>query len=249
MSNTCRIAIILLAFSIATSVLARRPDGAGAAIFEDKQSSWEQHQSLQQNSVFKGLQWRDVGPIVQGGRIVDIEVAPDQPYTFYAAYASGGLWKTTNNGVTFDPLFDDMPTMIMGDIAIDPSNPQTIWVGTGEPNSSRSSYGGLGIYRSDDGGITWQHKGLNETDRIGRVLVDPRNSNRIIVAALGKLYTPGGQRGVFVSNDGGQSWRNTLPGGDWTGAVDLVMAPSDPDVIYAATWDRKRTPWEFTEGG
>ncbi len=249
MSNIFRTAIVLLAFSVATSVSARRPEGAGPAVFEDKQSSWEQHQSLQQSSIFKGLQWRDIGPIVQGGRVVDIEVAPDQPYTFYAAYASGGLWKTTNNGVTFEPLFDHMPTMIMGDIAIDPNNPQTIWVGTGEPNSSRSSYGGLGIYRSDDGGKSWQHKGLNETDRIGRVLVDPRNSNRILVAALGKLYTPGGQRGVFVSNDGGQSWRNTLPGGDWTGAIDLVMAANDPDVIYAATWDRKRTPWEFTEGG
>ncbi len=244
-----RAILTLLAIALTLSAHARRPEGADPADYEAKQASWMQHQSLQQDSLLTGLEWRDVGPVVQGGRIVDIEVVPGQPYTFYAAYASGGLWKTTNNGVTFEPVFDDMPTMIMGDIAIDPNNPETIWVGTGEPNSSRSSYGGLGMYRSSDGGASWQHMGLEETDRIGRVLIDPRNSNRILVAALGKLYSTGGQRGVYVSNDGGQSWRNTLPGGDWVGAVDLVMAPDNPDVIYAATWDRKRTAWEFTEGG
>ncbi len=244
-----RISIILLAFLISLPLQARRPNGADPADFDARQSSWEQHQALAQESRFKGLQWRDVGPVVQGGRVVDIEVMPGQPYTFYAAYASGGLWKTTNNGVTFKPLFDDMPSMIMGDIAIDPNQPETVWVGTGEPNSSRSSYGGLGIYRSNDGGGSWQHMGLAETDRISRVLVDPRNSDRILVAALGKLYTSGGQRGVFISNDGGQSWSNTLPGGAWTGAIDLSMNPANPDIVYAATWERKRSPWEFTEGG
>ncbi len=245
----CRAIVIFLTCLWVLSAEARRPEGADPADYAAKQASWEQRLSLQQNSVFAGLRWRDVGPVVQGGRVVDIEVSPEHPYTFYAAYASGGLWKTTNNGVTFEPVFDHMPTMIMGDIAIDPNNADTIWVGTGEPNSSRSSYGGLGMYKSSDGGASWQHMGLEETDRIGRVLIDPRNSNRILVAALGKLYTSGGQRGVFVSNDGGQSWRNTLPGGDWVGAIDLVMAPDNPDVVYAATWDRKRTPWEFTEGG
>lgn len=249
MSVVQRIVMVMFLFSHPWDGYAQRLEPAGPADFATKQAAWEQHQQLEQDSMFKGLNWRDVGPVVQGGRIVDIEVVPDQPYTFYAAYASGGLWKTTNNGVSFTPLFDDMPTMIMGDIAIDPNQPETIWVGTGEANSSRSSYGGIGLFRSTDAGANWQHMGLEETDRIGRILIDPRNSNRIIVAALGKLYSSGGQRGVFVSNDGGQTWLNTLPSSKWSGAIDLIMNPNNPDIIYASTWDRKRTPWEFSEGG
>lgn len=139
--------------------------------------------------------------------------------------------------------------MIMGDIAVDPNNPETIWVGTGENNSSRSSYGGMGIYRSDDGGESWRYMGLGDTDRIGRILVDPNDSDRIYVAALGKLYSPGGQRGIFRSTDGGKNWQQILKGGDWTGVIDLVFKPDDPKTLYASSWDRKRRPWDFTEGG
>jgi len=241
--------LILLSVTLTVATAQARPQPAPAAGFAEKQAAWEKHEALVTSSPFAGLEWRSVGPVVQGGRLVDMEVVPGQPYSFYVAYASGGLWKTTNNGHTFEPLFDDQATMIMGDIAVDPNNPETIWVGTGENNSSRSSYGGMGVYRSDDGGQTWKHMGLGDTDRIGRILIDPNDSNTIFVAALGKLYTPGGQRGIFRSRDGGKSWQQVLKGDDWTGVIDLVFKPDDAKTLYAAAWDRKRRPWDFTEGG
>lgn len=228
---------------------AERPSPQGPANFGERQEAWDRHQALAADSLFHGLEWRCVGPVIQGGRVVDIEGIPGQPYSFYVAYASGGLWRTTNNGHTFEPLFDDQPAIIMGDLAIDPSNPNTLWVGTGENNSSRSSYGGFGVFRSQDAGKTWTHMGLGETDRIGRVLVDPRDSNRVFVASLGKLYTQGGQRGVYRTQDGGKTWEAVLEGKGWTGAIDLCFDPSNPDILYAATWERSRRPWDFVESG
>ena len=248
-----RLAFALLVLSLAPATLAERPDPAGPATEAERWQSWERHQELDESTLFHGLEFRNVGPVVQGGRVVDVESVPGEPYTFYVAYASGGLWRTTNNGVTFEPLFDDQPTLIMGNIAVDPQNPNTIWVGTGENNSSRSSYGGLGVYRSDDAGETWRFMGLGETDRIGRLLIDPRDSNRVYVASLGKLYTPGGQRGVFRTTDGGETWEHVLDveGGEpgWTGVIDMVLDPTRPDVIYASAWERSRRPWNFVEGG
>ena len=242
--------IALLALFLPTPAAAqRRPRPERPATVEARRAAWARHQELDRTTPFHGLVWRDVGPVVQGGRLVDIEGVPGEPYTFYVAYASGGLWKTTDNGVSFEPLFDDQPTIVMGDIALDPSNPQRIWVGTGENNSSRSSYGGFGVFRTDDGGKTWRHMGLEDTDRIGRVLVDPRNPNRVFVAALGRLYTPRGQRGVYRTDDGGETWHQVLVGDDVTGFVDLVFEPGNPDVLYAAAWERSRRPWNFVEGG
>ena len=242
---------VLIFFSATLAAVAAqaRPQPDAAADFDARQAAWQKHEALVAASPYTGLKWRSVGPVVQGGRLVDMEVVPGQPYTFYAAYASGGLWKTTNNGHTFEPLFDNQATIIMGDIAVDPNNPETVWVGTGENNSSRSSYGGMGVYRSDDGGQNWSYMGLGDTDRIGRILVDPNDSNTIYVAALGKLYTPGGQRGIFRSRDGGKNWQQVFKGGDWAGMIDLVFKPGDTKTLYAAAWERKRRAWDFTEGG
>ena len=198
--------ITLLMLFPGDSYTQNRPRPAGPATLAARRAAWARHQELSAISLFKGLEWRSVGPVVQGGRLIDIEGVPGEPYSFYVAYASGGIWKTTNNGISFEPLFADQPTIIIGDMALDPTNPQRLFVGTGENNSSRSSYGGAGVFRSEDGGESWTLVGLEETDRIGRVLIDPSNPDRIFVAALGKLYTPGGQRGIYRSDD---RWRGT----------------------------------------
>lgn len=243
----CSVLAICLLSAAMTAQARTRP--AAAADGDDHQAAWAAHQALETQSPYPQWSWRNIGPIIQGGRLVDIEVHPDNPYTFYVAYASGGLWKTTDNGVNFKPIFDDQPTQIMGDVALDPSNPDTLWVGTGENNSSRSSYGGMGVYRSTDGGQTWSHRGLGDSDRIGTILVDPANSDRVLVASLGKLYTPGGQRGIYLTEDAGETWTEVLAGGDWTGVVDLAAHPENFDTLYAASWERQRSAWNFVEGG
>lgn len=243
-------AALLFATALAAGSVEARPRGHGPATPEQREAAWQQHQRMEQASPFRGLAWRSIGPVVQGGRVVDIESVPGQPYTFYVAYATGGVWKTTNNGGSFEPLTDRLFNTVTGDIAVDPSRPDTLWVGAGEPNAARSNYGGHGVYVSHDGGASFRHTGLADADRIARILVDPRDGDRVFVAAAGRLYSPGGSRGVFLSEDGGDSWRQVLAGeGEWTGASDLVMHPSDPDTLYAALWDRKRTPWHFTESG
>lgn len=243
--------LALITLLAPAALLAERPAASPPADFEARMQAWERHRELVEVSDFSGLPWRSIGPVVQGGRVVDIETVPGEPYTFYVAYASGGLWRTTDNGVSFEPIFEQQPTLIMGDIAVDPKDPKTLWVGSGENNSSRSSYGGLGVFRSQDGGESWQHMGLGESDRIGRIVVDPRDSKRIYVAVLGKLYTPGGQRGVFRSIDGGETWQEVLAGDPeaYTGFIDLVIDPAHPDTLYAASWQRSRRPWDFVEGG
>ena len=211
--------------------------------------AWQQHRSLQQSSLLQGLTWRALGPTVQGGRVLDIESVPGQPYGFYVAYASGGVWKTSNNGVGFEPLSDALPTMITGDIAVDANRPERLWIGSGEPNSSRSSYGGMGVFLSEDGGKSFVHKGLTDVDRISRVLVHPKDSARVCVAAIGRLYSRGGRRGVFCSRDDGDTWTQVLVGKGDTGAIDLAFDPNDPETLYAATWERSRTAWNFVESG
>ncbi len=240
---------LLVAGLIVPTALAAPPTTIGPARPAEKRAAWQTHLNLVENTVFRGLAWRSVGPVVQGGRLVDIEVVPGQPYTFYVAFASGGLWRTKNNGVSFEPIFDEQPTLIMGDIAIDPTHPETIWVGTGENNSSRSSYGGQGVFRSDDAGESWTQLGLEDSDRIGRIVIDPRNTQRVYIAVLGRLYTPGGQRGIYRTIDGGRSFQRILAGDATTGFVDLVMDPTNPDLLYAAAWQRERRPWDFREAG
>ncbi|MDE2996658.1 MAG: glycosyl hydrolase, partial [Bacteroidota bacterium] len=204
--------------------------------------------SLFSASPLKNVPITNVGPTIMSGRVTDIDANPADPSHFMVAYASGGLWSTRNNGQSFEPLFDGNGTMTIGDIYVDWVT-GVIWVGTGENNSSRSSYAGDGVYRSSDWGLSWQHMGLTDTQRTGRILVHPDNPDVVWVAALGALYSPNEERGVYLSLDGGQTWEKNLYVNDRTGAVDLVMDPTNPEVLYAAMWERDRRAWNFVEAG
>jgi len=210
--------------------------------------SHAQRKALEDNSIVNTVPFRSVGPSVQSGRIVDVEVSPTDASHFYAAYASGGLWKTENNGTSFKPLFDQEMVMTIGDVAVDWAR-NVIWIGTGEVNSSRSSYAGAGMFKSADGGKTWKHLGLGESHHIGRIVLHPTDPNTLWVAVLGHLYSTNSERGVYKTTDGGATWTRTLFVNDNTGAVDMVIDPANPDVLYAATWERSRRAWDFVEAG
>ena len=216
---------------------------------DKRDTGYEQHLKLQQNSLASNVDFRSIGPTIMSGRVVDVDVDPADPTHFYVAYASGGLWETKNNGISFDPLFDNEPVMTIGDIAVDWNHNETIWIGSGENNSSRSSYSGNGIYKSTDHGKNWSHLGLEESHHIGRIIIHPENPDIIWVAALGHLYSPNPERGVYKTTDGGKTWQKTLYIGNNSGAIDLVIDPTDPNILYAAIWDRNRRAWDFTESG
>jgi photosystem II stability/assembly factor-like uncharacterized protein len=199
--------------------------------------------------LLESLVYREIGPAKQSGRIVDLAVPLSQPYTFYVASASGGLWKTVNNGTTFEPIFDNQSVISIGDIAVSPSDPNIVWVGTGEANNSRSSYWGDGVYKSVDGGKSWTNMGLKESHHIGRIVIHPQNPDIVYVAALGHLYSFNEERGLFKTTDGGQTWAKALYISERVGVVDVAMAFSNPDVLYAAAYDKQRLPWHFEEGG
>ncbi len=192
--------------------------------------------------------FKSIGPAIHSGRVADVDVWEKDPSHFYVAYASGGLWKTENNGQSFSPLFDNEAVMTIGDIAVDWQR-NTIWVGTGEVNSSRSSYSGIGMYRSTDSGKTWQHRGLPESHHIGRIVLHPTDPNTLWVAVLGHLYSPNEERGVYKTTDGGATWRKVLFVDENSGAVDLAIDPKDPNTLYAATWYRERRAWNLVEAG
>jgi len=213
------------------------------------QLAGQQRADLRQYSPLLDLPTRNIGPNVQGGRIVDLAVDPGNDRVWYAAYASGGLFRTTNAGQSWEPLFDNQLTLGIGDIALAPSQPSTIWLGSGENNSSRSSYAGAGVFRSTDSGATWQDCGLTNTQHIGRIVVHPKDPNTAWVAAIGPLYTTSPDRGVYKTTDGGKNWKKTLFVNDRTGVIDLVINPKYPDMLLAATWDRLRRAWDFDGDG
>jgi len=199
--------------------------------------------------ILDNLSWRAVGPAIMGGRINDIAVVESDPATYYVATAAGGILKTTNHGTTFTPIFDFETTGSIGDIAIAPSNPSVIWVGTGEANNRQSSSWGNGVYRSTDAGKTWTHLGLANTHHINRMIVHPTNPDVAWVAAVGRLWGPSEDRGVYKTVDGGKTWEKVLYIDVDTGATDLVIDPANPDVLIAATYQRRRTVFGFTGGG
>jgi len=198
---------------------------------------------------FKNLQWRCVGPAIMGGRIDDFAVVESQPWIIYVATASGGVWKTTNNGVTWEPIFDNENTSTIGTIAVAPSDPSIVWAGTGEPNNRQSSSWGDGVYKSTDGGKSWTNMGLMDSHHIGRVVIHSTNPDIVYVAALGHLWGSNKQRGLFKTADGGKTWVNTLFINEDTGFVDVAIDPYSPDTLYAAAYQRRRTGYGFSGGG
>ncbi|HEV2704749.1 MAG TPA: hypothetical protein VGV59_02425 [Pyrinomonadaceae bacterium] len=197
---------------------------------------------------FERLEWRSIGPANMGGRATDVEGVPGNPNVVYLATASGGLWKTTNGGVRWTPLFERQGTISIGDIALEPDNPNVVWVGTGESNVRNSVSFGDGVYKSTDGGRTWQHMGLRDTERVSRILINPRNPDNVFVGALGHAFGANAERGVFVTNDGGRTWTKTLFIDNEHGVADMDIDPTNPNIVYAAMWKFKRTPWTHTSG-
>lgn len=202
----------------------------------------------QENSIVKNVPFTNIGPTIMSGRVVDFDVNPDNPIEFYVAYASGGLWYTNNNGTSFTCVSDTAATQNMGDIAVDWKN-GTLWIGTGESNSSRSSYAGIGVLKSDDKGKTWSNVGLKDSHHVGRIVINPNNPNDVTVGVIGHLYTPNEERGIFKTLDGGKTWKNVLFINNQTGVIDISVSPADPNTMYAATWERERKAWDFDGDG
>lgn len=226
--------VLVLSVTIAASVPLAAQSGPGAPI------------GTEQLAAFRA---RAIGPAVTGGRIHDVEALPDDPATIYVATASGGIWKSTNKGVTWTPIFDNQPVSTFGDVAVAPSRPSVVWAGTGEQQNRQSTSWGNGVYRSTDGGATWTHLGLEGTRHIARVIVHPANPDVAWVASLGNLWRASADRGVFKTTDGGRTWQRVLFVDTLTGVVDMVMDPSDPNTLVAAAYQRLRRAWGFNGGG
>ena len=204
--------------------------------------------SIAQNSLFNQVEAKNIGPTIMSGRVVDLAVNPNNPTEFYVAYATGGLWYTNNNGTSFSPVLDSAETVNCGSVTVD-WNSGTIWVGTGEVNASRSSYAGVGVLKSSDKGKTWENLGLKDSHHISRIWVNPSNLNEIVVAAVGHLYTTNKERGIYKSNDGGKSWKQTLFVADDTGIIDLAVSKTNPKIMFAASWQKDRKAWHFDGDG
>ena len=215
---------------------------------QERLKSIDQRKQLLSRSVLNETSFRNIGPTVMSGRVVDIEVNPQDPTEFYVAYASGGLWHTQNNGQSFTPIFDSTDILTIGDIAVNWQN-KIIWVGTGEVNSSRSTYAGLGVYRTSNNGKSWDYLGLPESHHIGKIQLSAKDPNTAWVAVLGHLYSENKERGIYKTTDAGKTWNQTLSLDATTGAVDVDMDPSNEQVLYAAMWYRTRTASNFEEAG
>ncbi|MEM8930710.1 MAG: glycosyl hydrolase [Acidobacteriota bacterium] len=236
------IAVCLLGLTLLPiSALAKKGDEAKKA--DDEAAS------VLQAGTFAGLTFRELGPATTSGRIADLAVHPEDPDTIYVAAASGGVWKTTNHGNTWTPIFDDQGSYSIGVVVLDPKNPNIVWVGTGENNSQRSVGYGDGVYKSLDGGKSWKHVGLKDSEHIGKIVIHPDDSNTVFVAAQGPLWSAGGDRGLYVTRDGGESWEKILDISEHTGVSELVLDPRDSDTMIAVAYQRRRHVWTLINGG
>src|SRR5256885_10386387 len=196
-----------------------------------------------------GFRWRNVGPANFGGRVSDVVGIPSPSKTFYVASAAGGIWKTTNAGTTFRPIFDNQRVISMGALAIAPSDTQQVWAGTGEQNSRNTIEPGRGVFKSTDGGISWHPMGLEKTQHIGRIVVHPTNPNVVYVAALGAAWATNPERGLYKTTDGGATWQLSKFVSDKAGFIDVAMDPRNPNVLYASSYERIRGPYFLRSGG
>ncbi|MFT5288614.1 MAG: photosystem II stability/assembly factor-like uncharacterized protein [Planctomycetota bacterium] len=204
----------------------------------DRLAAWETHMAREEDSPFSSLEWRALGPKNCGGRIESVDSPAGQPSIIYAGVGSGGVWKSINGGLSWEHVFSRESTFAVGDVTVDPTEAETVWVGTGEAHLGGKSYDGTGVFKSTNGGSTWTNMGLVDSARIGKVLVHPQHSDVVYVAAIGRSRRAGGQRGVYKSTDGGDSWERSLFAGERVAIIDLVMDPFDPDRLWAAAWDR-----------
>ena len=238
------IQLLSLVFLFSYSAYAQQSPTAAS----DIKTALEQKQKMAKSSLVKNVAFENIGPTVMSGRVVDLAVNPDNPIEFYVAYASGGVWHTTNNGTTFNPILDNSDTQNVGDIAVDWQN-RTIWVGTGENNASRSSYAGIGLLKSNNNGETWENVGLMDSHHIGRILINPNNPNEVVVGVTGHLYSSNNERGVYKTTDGGKTWSQTLFVDDVSGVIDLQHAPNNFNVMFASSWTKDRKAWNFDGSG
>ena len=220
-----------------------------AALFIAMLSSPAAAQTPSPAEKLKALEFREIGPAIMGGRVDDFAVVESDPNIVYAGLASGGVWKTVNAGTTWEPLFEKESVSTIGDLALAPGDPSILWVGTGEPNNRQSSSWGDGVFKSLDGGKTWQKMGLEATQHIGRIVIHPKNPDVVYVAALGRLWGANPERGVYKTTDGGKTWTQSLKINEDTGVSDIAMDPESPDTLYAAAYQRRRTPYGFNGGG
>ena len=245
---TAIFAVALTALLAAPATLLAQRGSPRTASAQRTNASSDPDSSKRSNPA-SAIRFREIGPAFFSGRISDIAVDPRSKTTWYVGTASGGLWKTTNAGTTWSPIFDKEKSYSIGVVVVDSANPNIVWVGTGENNAQRSVSYGDGVYKSIDGGRTWKNVGLKESEHIGKIVIDPRNSDVAYVAAQGPLWSGGGDRGLFKTTDGGATWKKVLDGGDWSGASDVVLDPRDPDILIASTWQRYRRQWGYIAGG
>jgi photosystem II stability/assembly factor-like uncharacterized protein len=233
--------IVFLNFYILLSGQVKNPVTSG----KEKVSMFAKQTEMKASSPYKDLKWQYLGPTNISGRCTDVEAISPRGgnYTIWVGSATGGVWKSVNEGTTFEPVFDGMPTASIGDIAIDPGNPDIVWVGTGEANIYRSSNPGCGVFKTTDGGKTWSLTGLENTYTIARICINPKNSNIVYVAACGHEWTPNEDRGLYKTSDGGKTWTKSLYINENTGVCDVVFDPKDPDIVYCTSWERMRLKW------
>ena len=239
-----RILSFLFSFIFISSAIAQSKASSAAAVKE----SLELLSTQKESSLVKNIPFSNIGPQVMSGRVVALAVNPENPAEFYVAYASGGVWHTTTNGISFDPISENAPTQHIGEIAMHwPS--RTLWVGTGENNASRSSYAGMGMLKTTDNGATWEVAGLPDSHHIGKILIDPQDPNHVIVGVTGHLYSPNAVRGIYVTTDGGKEWTQSLFINEETGIIDMAHAPNNFNIQFAAAWEKDRKAWDFKGNG